>query len=69
MSQTSKELGAAHSSRDAAEDAAPTGLTPLEAEMLEALKMADALLSGANMNERVVEKKVRAAIAKAEGAS
>ena len=38
----------------------------LNAELLEALKLADAMLSGANMNANVVEKKVRAAIAKAE---
>jgi hypothetical protein len=37
------------------------------AEMVEALKLADGLLSGANMNAAVVERKVRAAIAKAEG--
>ena len=37
------------------------------AELLEALKLADAALSGANMDMRVVERKVRAAIAKAEG--
>ena len=36
-------------------------------DLLEALKLADAMLSGANMNASVVEKKVRAAIAKAEG--
>ena len=35
-------------------------------DLLEALKLADAMLSGANMNAKVVEKKVRAAIAKAE---
>lgn len=32
------------------------------AELTEALKLADALLSGANMNRSVVEKKVRAAL-------
>lgn len=36
-------------------------------ELLEALKLADLLLSGANMNRAVVESKVRAAIAKVEG--
>jgi hypothetical protein len=36
-------------------------------ELLDALELADAMLSGANMNPRVVEKKVRAAIAKATG--
>jgi len=33
-------------------------------DLLEALKLADAVLSGANMNTSIVEKKVRAAIAK-----
>lgn len=36
-------------------------------ELLEALKLADALLWGANMNAVVVERKVKAAIAKTEG--
>lgn len=36
-------------------------------ELLDALILADAMLSGANMNANVVEKKVRAAIAKATG--
>lgn len=35
-------------------------------ELLEALKLADAMLRGANMNAEVVQKKVEAAIAKAE---
>ncbi len=35
-------------------------------ELLEALKLADALLRGANMNVKVVEQKVREAIEKAE---
>jgi hypothetical protein len=34
------------------------------AELLEALKLADALLWGANMNALIVERKVKAAIAK-----
>ena len=34
-------------------------------ELLEALKLADAMLSGANMNAKIVERKVKAAIAKA----
>ncbi len=34
-------------------------------ELVEALELADLLLSGANMDRRVVEKKVRAALAKA----
>ena len=38
-------------------------------ELLEALKLADAMLSGSNMNAKAVEKKVRAAIAKATGES
>ena len=36
-------------------------------ELLEALKLADALLWGANMDAAVVERKVKAAIAKTEG--
>lgn len=36
-------------------------------ELLEASKLANHLLSGSNMNREVVERKVRAAIAKAEG--
>jgi hypothetical protein len=36
-------------------------------ELLHALKLADAMLSGANMNAKMVEQKVRAAIAKATG--
>jgi len=35
-------------------------------DLLEALKLTDAMLSGANMNAKVVERKARAAIAKAE---
>ena len=42
-------------------------LEALNAELLEALKLADALLWGANMNAVVVERKVKAAIAKATG--
>jgi len=38
-------------------------------DLLEALKLADAMLSGANMNAGVVERKVKASIAKAEGQS
>jgi hypothetical protein len=37
-----------------------------EQVLYEALKLADCLLSGANMNVRVVERKVRAALAKSE---
>ncbi len=36
-------------------------------DLLEALKLADCLLRGANMNRNVVERKVRAAIAKVKG--
>ena len=36
-------------------------------DLLEALQLADATLSGANMNLAVVERKIRAAIAKALG--
>lgn len=36
-------------------------------DLFEALQLADRLLSGANMNKRVVERKVRAALAKARG--
>lgn len=44
-------------------------LHALNVELLEALKLADLLLSGANMNPRVVEQKVRDAIAKAGSAA
>lgn len=36
-------------------------------ELLEALKLADAMLRGANMDSAFVQKKVEAAIAKVEG--
>jgi hypothetical protein len=36
-------------------------------ELYEALELADAALSGANMNMNVVERKVKAALAKARG--
>jgi alanine dehydrogenase len=36
-------------------------------DLLEALQLADAMLSGANMDAKIVEKKVRSAIAKATG--
>lgn len=42
-------------------------LYALNAELVEALKLADAMLSGANMNAKVVEQKVHAALAKAQG--
>jgi tyrosyl-tRNA synthetase len=42
-------------------------LDSVNAELLEALKLADLTLSDANMNRSLVEKKVRAAIAKATG--
>ena len=38
-------------------------------ELLEALELADAMLRGANMNTKRVERKVISAIAKAKGAS
>ena len=41
-------------------------LNEVNQELLEALKLADALLWGANMNAVVVERKVKAAIAKGE---
>lgn len=43
------------------EDAALIALTP---ELLEALKLADALLCGANMNAQLVQKKVKAVLDK-----
>lgn len=43
-------------------------LHEINQELLEALKLADALLWGANMNAVVVERKVKAAIAKGEQA-
>jgi hypothetical protein len=48
-------------------NAADARLIAAAPEMLEALELADAMLSGANMNASVVERKVRAAIAKARG--
>ena len=36
-------------------------------DILEALALADCLLSGANMNRKVIKQKVKAAIAKAKG--
>lgn len=36
-------------------------------ELLEALKLADAMLRGANMDSAIVQKKVEAAIGKTEG--
>ncbi len=42
-------------------------LHEVNAELLEALLLADAMLSGANMDAKAVEKKVRAALAKATG--
>jgi len=50
-------------------DISAARITELEAqrdELLEALTLADAALSGANMNMKVVEQKIRAAIAKAK---
>ncbi len=48
-------------------EALSTPLRDAAPDMLEALKLADAALSGANMNMRVVERKIKAAIAKATG--
>lgn len=42
-------------------------LKAVNAELLEALELADAALSGANMNMKVVERKVKDAIAKSRG--
>lgn len=36
-------------------------------DLLEALELADCLLSGANMNRKIVEQTVKAALAKAKG--
>jgi hypothetical protein len=41
-------------------------LEKINADLLEALKLAHATLCGANMNEKIVFKKITAAIAKAE---
>jgi hypothetical protein len=41
-------------------------LEKINANLLEALKLAHATLCGANMNEKIVSKKITAAIAKAE---
>jgi predicted DNA-binding protein (UPF0251 family) len=42
-------------------------LEAMQATSLEALELADAALSGANMNMAVMERKVKAAIAKLKG--
>ena len=42
------------------------GLKALNAELVEALRCADAMLSGANMDAKAVERKVSAALAKVE---
>lgn len=42
-------------------------LKAVNGELLEALELADAALSGANMNMKVVERKVKDAIAKSRG--
>jgi predicted nuclease with TOPRIM domain len=51
---------------DAIEEMGTDSLNALP-DLLEALELADAALSGANMNMTVVARKVRAAIAKARG--
>lgn len=57
-----------HTGRDA-ENAADGALMQAGPLLLEALELADAVLRGANMNRRVVERKVTAAIAKARDQS
>lgn len=52
---------------DGIEGLANAELAAAAPELFEALKLADAMLSGANMNTNVVEQKVRAAIAKVTG--
>ena len=42
-------------------------LKDVNADLLEALELADAALSGANMDMKVVERKVKGAIAKSRG--
>lgn len=63
-------LAHGYSSASATKDAAAElrRLHEANQELLEALKLADALLWGANMNAVVVERKVKAAIAKGEQA-
>jgi len=51
----------------AEEERANARLIAAAPDLLEALQMADAALSGANMDMKVVERKARAAIAKALG--
>ena len=63
------ELKSVHGHRLALDAAAELRrMYALNQELLEALKLADALLWGANMNAVVVERKVKAAIAKGEQA-
>jgi len=50
-------------------DPADAQLIVAAPDMHEALELADALLSGANMNRKVVERKVREALAKVRGAA
>lgn len=48
-------------------DMADAHLIAAAPAMLEALELADAMLSGANMNAKVVERKVRGALSAARG--
>jgi hypothetical protein len=56
-----------HQDLDVISVAAVNSLTAQLAQALEALELADAALSGANMNMRAVEKKVKATIAELKG--
>jgi hypothetical protein len=56
-----------HQDLDAISVAAVNSLTAQLAQAVEALELADAALSGANMNMRAVEKKVKATIAELKG--
>ena len=53
--------------RNEGRDMANARLIAAAPAMLEALELADAMLSGANMNAKVVERKVRGALSAARG--